>query len=119
MPGPHAHFLEHLSSTAIRNFVMSHSASHSISEDYNSAIATLTAFRDKHIKIVTRYIILPSKAPPLNRPKMRNLNLAIASTLKHSNGLEKPALQGTGGTKLMPFLKQTRDETKEVAIYEK
>lgn len=122
MPGPHRQFLERLSSSAIREFVLSHDASDAVVEDYNSAIAMLTTFREKHIQIVTRYIILPSK---MNGPRIssrgnreqRKLNLAIASTLKVSRSSETPGLQGTGGTKLIPFLKQTRDETKDVTIF--
>ena len=117
MPGPHRHFLDQLPSASIREFVMSHDTSHPIIEDYNSAIAMLTAFRDKHIQIVTRYIILPSRAHNSERREERKLNLAVASTLKVSKSSESPGLQGTGGTRLIPFLKQTRDETKDVAIF--
>jgi indoleamine 2,3-dioxygenase len=112
MPAQHARFLEQLLGTTIRNFVLSHNVDHPINDAYNSAIAMLTAFRDKHIQIVTRYIILPSRASLPNNEKLGVFNLAVGS-----QGSESLGLHGTGGTKLMPFLKQTRDETKDTAIY--
>jgi indoleamine 2,3-dioxygenase len=77
---------------------------------YNLAVARLAAFRDIHIQIVTRYIILPSRKAPATQSG--GLNLAVASTMRKSG----EGLSGTGGTELMPFLKQSRDETRGATL---
>lgn len=73
---------------------------------YADAVNALMHFRDVHIKIVTRYIILPSR-----KAKSR-----MAEDVKQANGpVEgRQDLKGTGGTDLMAFLRQTRDDTKAV-----
>ncbi|KAH8649994.1 indoleamine 2,3-dioxygenase family protein [Xylariales sp. PMI_506] len=81
---------------------------------YKRATETLGVFRSKHITLVTRYIVLPSKrASNALRTKQ---DLATASaTLQTQNGTGdgEPELKGTGGTTLIPFLRQARDETVE------
>jgi indoleamine 2,3-dioxygenase len=110
MPGSHRSFLQHIESVAnIRDYVKA-SACTEVTAAYNLAVARLTAFRDVHIQIVTRYIIIPSrKSSPA---QSGGLNIAVASTNKKSSD----GLSGTGGTELLPFLKQSRDETKETAV---
>ncbi|KAI1641749.1 Indoleamine 2,3-dioxygenase [Daldinia loculata] len=119
MPGPHARFLNDVGAVAnIREFVESRAASdRPLSIAYDACLAMLRAFRDIHIAIVTRYIVLPSRE---NRARSRSrspeairnrLNLATASkNEKHKK------VKGTGGTALIPFLKQARDETGEPSI---
>ncbi|KAF6804326.1 Indoleamine 2,3-dioxygenase 2 [Colletotrichum musicola] len=133
MPGPHARFLKDVTSVAnIREFVESHKLDQQLCLAYDACLAMLSTFRDKHIAIVTRYIILPSRqmrarsrsgSPDAGR---RRLNLATASrqprpTAKDNSLVadrNKKKLKGTGGTALIPFLKQARDETGEPAIEE-
>jgi indoleamine 2,3-dioxygenase len=76
---------------------------------YNFAVKELAAFRDIHIQIVTRYIIRPARMQHPQKPNA-GLNLALAS-----NGLEK-GLHGTGGTELLPFLRGSRDETRNATL---
>ncbi|KAM6515425.1 tryptophan 2,3- dioxygenase [Fusarium solani] len=119
MPGPHAQFLNDVSLVAnIREFVEENQSDRQLCLAYDACLAMLSAFRDKHIAIVTRYIINPSKqvrarsrsrSPEATRQK---LNLAIASRKNQQNQ------KGTGGTALIPFLKQARDETGEPAVEE-
>ncbi|KAI5920984.1 indoleamine 2,3-dioxygenase [Camillea tinctor] len=119
MPGPHARFLQHVGAVAnIREFVESRRTTDlNLSIAYDACLAMLRAFRDIHIAIVTRYIVLPSRE---NRARSRSRspvavrkqqNLATASrNEKHKK------VKGTGGTALIPFLKQARDETSEPAV---
>ncbi len=73
---------------------------------FQEAIKALTDFRNKHLGIAARYIIIPSKAVY----EGKRANLASSSSKLQSS--EKEAeLTGTGGTTLIPFLKQARDET--------
>ena len=118
MPGPHADFLRDVSQIAnIRDFVEDHVEDTQLCLAYDACLAMLSAFRDKHIAIVTRYVILPSKeARARSRSQSpeaarKRLNLAVAS---RKSG--KQDQKGTGGTALIPFLKQARDETGEPAV---
>lgn len=124
MPGPHARFLAHVASIAnIREFVTRNRHDRALATAYDACLAMLRAFRDKHIQMVSRYIIVksrearssqaPSTSPQRTAPKAERVNIASA---RDANGGEKKGLRGTGGTALIPFLKQARDETGEPAI---
>ena len=101
MPGPHRRFLDHVSKvTNIRDFVENRRKNRHLTMAYDACLAMLSALRDKHIKLVSRYIIIKQSSGGFTR------NTKSAS--------EKQ--RGTGGTALVPFLKQARDETGEPAI---
>ncbi|KAF8467280.1 Indoleamine 2,3-dioxygenase [Kalaharituber pfeilii] len=130
MPGPHRRFLERLASIAnIRPYVDAHRNDEDLCDAYDSCLAMLRGFRDKHIQIVTRYIIVQAKHAKKNNVDTakitRNIfstpdNVTTAVPLRKSNlastDATKKGLTGTGGTALIPFLKQARDETGEPAI---
>jgi indoleamine 2,3-dioxygenase len=116
MPGPHARFLELISTKAIRNYVLTFAAGHPINSAYNEAIASLTEFRNKHIQLVTRYVILPSKISAKDKTLYSGVNLATASLRTENSAGEEKEYYGTGGTTLLPFLKGTRDETRDTTI---
>ncbi len=84
-----------------------------VRDAFEAATRALAEFRGKHLQMVTRYIIIPSRQPNGNT----GVNLATASSkLKVSPSLPEGMhtgreLTGTGGTALLPFLKQSRDET--------
>lgn len=119
MPGSHRRFLEHVDRVAnIREFVESRKSDKALSCAYDACLAMLRALRDKHIQMVSRYIIVKSREARINSPTGTQhgpaaLNLAIVRQDKPSNNKR---LRGTGGTALIPFLKQARDETEEPAI---
>ncbi|KAL4784740.1 Indoleamine 2,3-dioxygenase [Aspergillus varians] len=112
MPGPHRRFLEHTATVAnIREFVEARHSDKALCLAYDACLSMVRSMRTKHIKMVSRYIINPSQQAQSKTSS--TLNLATAR-----NG-EKPdskQLRGTGGTALIPFLKQARDETGEPAI---
>ena len=139
MPGPHARFLNDVQSVAnIRDYVEQNQDNRPLCVAYDACLSMLRALRDKHIAIVTRYIVIPSRevrarsrSPEATR---RKVNLATASRQHQPQGIafdsrsaavEQEAarkkagnLKGTGGTALISFLKQARDETGEPAIEE-
>ncbi|ESA43124.1 indoleamine 2,3-dioxygenase beta type [Neurospora crassa] len=98
---------------------------------FTDATRALAGFRNKHLQIVARYIVIPSRQAVPEGSKRPGaslgdgkvgggkdgqvVNLATASSgLSQGNDDKKnegPELTGTGGTALLPFLKQTRDET--------
>lgn len=138
MPGPHRRFLAAVERVAnVRALVVANPRNRALSVAYDACLAMLRAFRDTHIQIVSRYIILKSRersssgSPPGAAPRSSKMNLATASSglAAHASedfhGAETPGqresrqlrrLKGTGGTALIPFLKQARDETGEPAI---
>lgn len=116
MPGPHARFLDDIETIAnIRGYVNNYKENSDLSDAFNGAVTALSRFRDKHIALVTRYIIIPSRqGKPTNLVKRRDI--ASAST---KMALDKPQTQelvGTGGTTLIPFLRTSRDETSETKV---
>ncbi|CAA9956892.1 Indoleamine 2-3-dioxygenase family protein [Pyrenophora teres f. maculata] len=116
MPGPHARFLDNVQAIAnIRNYVECHPENKDLLSAFNEAIAALSAFRDKHIALVTRYIIIPSRmGKPTTAIKRRDI--ASASTKMAAEKPKTQELVGTGGTKLIPFLRTSRDETSETKV---
>ncbi|OJJ44122.1 hypothetical protein ASPZODRAFT_145235 [Penicilliopsis zonata CBS 506.65] len=118
MPGPHRRFLELMARISnVRAYSLSHKAGSAVRDAYNEAALMLGVFRDKHIQIVSRYIIMAARTrPPI--AESRQVNLATATSqmedLRESNA---SGFYGTGGTVLIPFLKQTRDATKAAACY--
>ncbi|TVY17101.1 Indoleamine 2,3-dioxygenase [Lachnellula arida] len=120
MPGPHRRFLEDFTMVAnIRDYVEANQGNFELTAAYDACLAMLRAFRDKHINVVTRYIVLKtresrshsrSKSPEATRHKV---NIATASRQDTDDYSGKKKLKGTGGTALLPFLKQARDETGE------
>jgi indoleamine 2,3-dioxygenase len=116
MPGPHARFLEDVESIAnIRSYVDSHQEDDALLAAFNNAVAALSNFRDKHIALVTRYIIIPSRmGKPVGAIKRRDI--ASLSTKMAQEEPQTRELVGTGGTKLIPFLRTSRDETIEATV---
>lgn len=114
MPGPHRRFLRDVTLCAnIREFVELHRNNRELTLAYDACLAMLRAFRDIHINIVSRYIIIKSReSRSLERSKSPNIprKQNIATSTREKNQ------KGTGGTALIPFLKQARDETGEPAI---
>lgn len=99
---------------------------------FTDATRALAGFRNKHLQIVARYIVIPSRQPVPEGMERRGVSLGdgevgegkegqVVNLATASSGLsmqrnddkkeEGPELTGTGGTALLPFLKQTRDET--------
>lgn len=138
MPGPHRKFLQAVENVAnIREYVESHRSNVQLCIAYDACLAMLRALRDKHIQMVSRYIIVKSRE---SRSLSRSRNSSAFSATTRGMGIasinhdasdgskEETArddkgrgtggkrLRGTGGTALIPFLRQARDETGEPAI---
>jgi len=99
---------------------------------FRTATKALAEFRNKHLQLVTRYIVIPSRqhqqrlqqekdghgqSQEANKGSVVNLaNATLSATIPRDGGVKPEAthhaeLTGTGGTALLPFLKQSRDET--------
>ncbi|KAG0743338.1 hypothetical protein G6F57_008318 [Rhizopus arrhizus] len=163
MPRPHREFLEELEIAAnIRPFILQLEEQLRLGallpeeaqliEAYNECIHQLKLFRDKHVQIVTLYIVNQARKGP-NIPhggfaieKTEEKKVSLHNDLYPQTQLEtSPAIRkdsktskvaqlfpqlglartikedakvvrGTGGTNVMPFLKQSRDETNVMKI---
>ena len=126
MCGSHRRILEQLERQAnIRSYAMEHAADSPLRKAYNDSVLTLCAFRDYHIQLVARYIILAAKkearataeasssvtTKQTQLPEEKTVNIATVTEKKKS----LPP-HGTGGTDLLPFLRQTRDTTRAAAM---
>ena len=123
MPGPHRRFLEHVARVSnIRDFVEERRHDRGLCAAFDACLAVLRDFRDKHIQMVSRYIVVKSRE---SRSQTRSISPRQAPSAKF--GLAKQIssddrrkrsqqLRGTGGTALIQFLKQARDESGEPAI---
>ncbi|KAF9434312.1 hypothetical protein BGZ76_008217 [Entomortierella beljakovae] len=123
MPGPHRELLSHLAKVAnLREYVLSKKASapdsdqvKELAEAYDQCVNEIKLFRDGHISIVTRYILMQAKrGPPEGWEDYRvDVKQKTSKTLNVDNNKaeNEPAIQGTGGSDLIPFLKNNRDET--------
>lgn len=128
MPGPHARFLQRVDEVAnIRDFVQQHRYDRELTIAFDACLAMLSALRDKHMQIVSRYIVIQSHQAKKNAlPKSdenktpKKVNLALSHRPKReSTGKaddKAKSLKGTGGSSLIAFLRQARDETGEPAV---
>lgn len=90
LPSEFQEFIKALAkSPSIRDYCIS-SSNTKITLEFNRCTTGLKNFRDLHIQIATQYIVLQRKS--------------------------QNAVVGTGGTDLVPFLKQTRQETENATI---
>jgi indoleamine 2,3-dioxygenase len=106
MPGPHRAFLSSLASTPmpIRKFVLNHASRYpALRMAYDEAVDRLQILRERHMRIVSLYIIQQARGrPPGGRGP--------------PTGQLIEELRGTGGSALFKFLKLNRDNTKRAKI---
>ena len=137
MPAPHRRFLEHMTAVAnVRDYVETRRWDRGLCIAFDACLVMLRAFRDKHIQMVSRFIIVKSResrsplaesaplsgspasakglAPVARNPSRQSPSAIVDGRAPAGDGKKK--LRGTGGTALIPFLKQARDETGEPAI---
>lgn len=109
MPLEHREFLICLTKVSnLKDYVFNHKSNEKLTLAFDACLAMLKSFRDKHIQIVSRYVVLQANKKPLPG-KSKTLRSGL------SKGQGKKEQKGTGGTSLIPFLKQCRDETGSVA----
>lgn len=133
MPRKHREFLEALIRVAhIRDYVLEHAeTTPELVISYDACLAMLRTFRDKHIQVVSRYIIIQARkaqkmAATTTTSKPASSEVPEEQHAKTSSEPKREGLatssssqstpRGTGGTALIPFLKQARDETGDPAV---
>ncbi|KAF2863662.1 Indoleamine 2,3-dioxygenase [Piedraia hortae CBS 480.64] len=117
MPRQHARFLTDMENSAnIRPYVQTHPTNRALSVAFDTSVAMLSAFRSKHLQIASRYIVIPSQIHN-KQPNPRPIGPARPLTPRSEIiSQDVASLRGTGGTSLMSFLRQARDETNESAV---
>jgi indoleamine 2,3-dioxygenase len=92
MPRKHRQFLEEVSKLpTIRSIVERYPQDAELTQAYNGCMKQLRTWRSTHIAIVSKYIITPARR-------------------------SEQELLGTAGSALVPFLRQTRDETVGISV---
>lgn len=124
MPLPHRTFLLHLSThpTPLRPLVIAHAETHpQLAAAYDSALEALKRFREKHMRVVSLFIVQQARRRPT--PRIRRLLGEIVNEAEDEDESVEPELEekkgelrGTGGTPLFKFLKRCRDNTTRAMI---
>ncbi|KAI9511926.1 Indoleamine 2,3-dioxygenase [Russula earlei] len=119
MPRHHRNFLRHLGATPrpLRAAV-ARMGDVALTEAYNAAVDALRRFRDVHLRIVALYIISPSHRGLASAPAAQAEAVAKVCESQTNSGMGSSTslLLGTGGTRLVKFLKGVRDRTSEAAF---
>ena len=106
MPGAQRDLLAEVSRLpSLRVYVDAHSSDMELVNAYDEAVGALRSWRGKHIALVSKYIVQPA------REAERAARVDKIEVNGHSEGDEEWELQGTGGSALIPFLRQARDDT--------
>ncbi|KAG8931656.1 hypothetical protein FRC01_000991 [Tulasnella sp. 417] len=115
MPRHHRAFLQHLraaNQTHVRALVAANTSSGpigvSLQAAYDEAVMALKRFRDGHIRIATLYIVSQARKnaqPPTSKGNETKPSAPVVEEVR-----------GTGGTSLVPFLKECRDNTAKTAL---
>jgi indoleamine 2,3-dioxygenase len=106
MPSEHRQFLNAVAKLpSLGEYVSRKSGDDGLAAVYNECLQRLSDWRSRHIGVVTTHIVSPSR-------KEHRLNSSNGAL----NGVDDANLQGTGGSALIPFLKQARLETIEAQV---
>ena len=107
MPAEHRQFLDDVAKLpSLRSFVDSKGDDKALVEAYNTSLQQLAAWRSKHIGAVTTHIVTPARKskPACTRPEPEEVKERLSVK-------DESQLQGTGGSALIPFLKQAKMDT--------
>ncbi|XP_032085843.1 indoleamine 2,3-dioxygenase 2 isoform X2 [Thamnophis elegans] len=103
MPPHHQAFIEEIRSVPrLKDHVLS-SGNQDLQTLYNKCVAALSELRTYHITMVTKYILIAAKKAKNN----------VSQTTSPPSFLEGV---GTGGSRILKFLKSVRDTTKDAMI---
>lgn len=103
MPGTHRAFLDEVERIAnIQPLVSVASIESPVYLAYKASLAALARFREKHIQVVARYIVIMAN-------RRRDVEAAAREKITTAP-VSISGAQGTGGTKPIEFLKSVRDD---------
>jgi len=111
MPLQHRSFLLHLAGhpTPLRQLVLAQAQTNpKLAAAYDSALDALRRFREKHMRIVSMFIVQQARRQPSERIQQLVGQVDIPPTTGE--------LRGTGGSPLFKFLKRCRDNTTRAMV---
>jgi indoleamine 2,3-dioxygenase len=107
MPEEHRGFLEAISKLpSLRSYVETRSSDARLLSAYNGCLKELSAWRSRHIGVVTTHIVMPAR-----KAQVGSQIRSVDSVNDRLDTTDDSELQGTGGSALIPFLKQAKEET--------
>ena len=110
MPQPHREFLVEVSKLpSLRQYVEANAGDFKLKSAYDGCMQKLRGWRGKHIATVSKYIVQPA------REEQRAVVAENIEVTGASDTDQDWELQGTGGSALIPFLRQSRDDTVGIA----
>ncbi|WVF70555.1 hypothetical protein IAT40_005346 [Kwoniella sp. CBS 6097] len=124
MPLPHRSFILHLSThpTPLRPLVVHYAHSHpALATAYDGALESLRRFREKHMRVVSLFIVQQARRSPSERVR-KMLGLQPETEEERALAEEKGKtvnineIRGTGGSALFKFLKRCRDNTTKAMV---
>jgi indoleamine 2,3-dioxygenase len=108
MPRRHREFLHAVEREPdIGTFVHTHSQNEQLRKAYADCLNALARFRNFHIQMVTRYVVLPAER------RRREKNACANGAFKPKETGRPVSIagaNGTGGTRPIEFLKSVRDD---------
>ncbi|XP_063167304.1 indoleamine 2,3-dioxygenase 2 [Candoia aspera] len=107
MPPHHQAFIEEIRSVPPLKCHVLSSGNKDLQSTYNKCVAALSELRTYHITMVTKYIIIAA------RKAKTKLGKTVPQTTSPPSFLEGV---GTGGSRVLNFLKSVRDTTREAMI---
>jgi indoleamine 2,3-dioxygenase len=108
MPGKHREFLQLVSKLpSLRAFVEKNHSCTELNQAYENCMKQLRSWRSKHIAVVSKYIVRPARLAAHGGQN----GITGKKEMEEFEADDGEALNGTGGSALIPFLKQARDET--------
>ncbi|WWC99605.1 hypothetical protein V866_006509 [Kwoniella sp. B9012] len=120
MPLPHRSFILHLSThpTPLRPLVVHYAASHpALAAAYDGALESLRRFRERHMRIVSLFIVQQARRQPSERVrKMMGLEPLTGEEEAQVKEVDITEIRGTGGSALFKFLKRCRDNTTKAMV---
>ncbi|WVW82228.1 hypothetical protein I302_104234 [Kwoniella bestiolae CBS 10118] len=120
MPLPHRSFILHLSThpTPLRPLVVHYASSHpALAAAYDGALESLRRFREKHMRIVSLFIVQQARRQPSERVrKLMGLEPLTEEEEQMQKEVDINEIRGTGGSALFKFLKRCRDNTTKAMV---
>ncbi|KIW07824.1 hypothetical protein, variant [Verruconis gallopava] len=113
MPQIHRNFLHQISKlSSLRTYLQTRVGDDELWKVYNDCVKELKTWRGKHMAVVSKYIIQPARKA-VDHVDTFPEEMGCQSANNCDNG---DNLRGTGGSALLPFLRQARDETAALEV---
>ena len=107
MPSEHRSFLDVVAKLpSLRDYVDSRPDDQRLVDVYNGCLQQLSNWRSRHIGVVTTHIVSPARNEQPKGKKPHPEEVTEGLSVK-----DESQLKGTGGSALIPFLKQAKQET--------